>query len=128
MTLQSGMVVDFTQLQESYQGQCCLPRAVLNDASAVMRMDNSGGAFFVSNDPTCSRPIPSSMYPASFEYISICAATAPASDSTPSSAAGTDELDMFADIFAPTPVTPVVQTTEVIVDGGATTSGSVDAE
>jgi hypothetical protein len=115
MTLQSGMVADFTKLQESYQGQCCLPRSVLNDASAVMRVDNSAGAFFVSNDPTCASPIPSSMYPASFEYISICAAPAPAADAAPISNTATDDLGMLADAYA---AAPVIQT-EVIVDGGA---------
>uniref|UniRef100_A0A383VFQ6 Uncharacterized protein n=1 Tax=Tetradesmus obliquus TaxID=3088 RepID=A0A383VFQ6_TETOB len=121
MTLQSGMVVDFSKLQESYTGQCCLPRSVLNDASAVMRMDNSGGSFFVSNDPACASPIPSSVYPASFEYISICAAPTPAA--APDTAA-TDDLGLIADDFAPT---TVVQT-EVIVDGGVVLvpAGSAD--
>jgi hypothetical protein len=104
MTLQSGMVVDFSQLQESYQGQCCLPRSVVNDASAVMRMDNSGGAFFVTNDPTCASPIPSSTYPASFEYISICSAatsTTPGSTTSDSDAVG-DDLDVSDDLASTT--------------------------
>jgi hypothetical protein len=115
MTLQSGMVVDFSQLQESYQGQCCLPRSVINDASAVMRMDNSGGAFFVANDPACASPIPSSMYPASFEYVSICSAVATTTNTSTTSntdAAG-DDLGVSADDLAATPVS-----TSVVVDGG----------
>jgi hypothetical protein len=84
ITLQSGLVVDLTQLQQQYQGQCCLPRSVLNDNSALLRIDNSDGRFFVSMDPSCSTPLTSDVYPAMFEYISVGCAT-----SSSSSSAGT---------------------------------------
>lgn len=58
---------------EIYPNKCCLPRAVLNDFSPVLRVDGSDGAFFVSNDAQCAQPIPAAAYPAMFEYIRVCA-------------------------------------------------------
>lgn len=71
ITLQSGLVVDLAQLQQQYPGQCCLPRSVLADNSAVLRMDNSDGRYFVSMDPSCSSPLTSDVYPVMFEYIAV---------------------------------------------------------
>jgi hypothetical protein len=76
ITLQSGLVVDLQQLQQQYQGQCCLPRSVLNDNSALLRIDNSDGRYFVSLDPSCATPLTSDVYPVVFEYIAVgCTAT-----------------------------------------------------
>jgi hypothetical protein len=82
ITLQSGLVVDLQQLQQQYQGQCCLPRSVLNDNSALLRIDNSDGRFFVSMDPSCSTPLTSDVYPAMFEYISVGCTTSSSSGGT----------------------------------------------
>jgi hypothetical protein len=83
ITLQSGLVVDLNQLQQQYQGQCCLPRSVLNDNSALLRIDNSNGRFFVSMDPSCATPLASDVYPVMFEYISVgCTASSSSSSST----------------------------------------------
>lgn len=78
MTLQSGLVVNLQQLQQEYQGQCCLPRSVITDFTPVVRCDNTAGRYFVSNDPSCSGAIPSSMYPAMYEYIWVCGDGCPA--------------------------------------------------
>lgn len=119
MTLQSGMVIDFKQLQESYSGQCCLPRTILNDYSPVMRIDNSEGMYYVTSDPACAAEsaIPSTTYPASFEYIRLCGST-PASPGAPVSS-GSDMLSN-SDIFMnqPQPQPNTIIQTDIIVDGG----------
>lgn len=77
MTLQSGLVVNILQLQQEYQGQCCLPRSVLNDYTPVIRFDNTDGKYYVSNDASCSNAITNSMYPAMYEYVWVCADSCP---------------------------------------------------
>lgn len=72
LTLQSGQVVDINKLAQEYQGQCCLPRTVINDYTPIVRLDNSNGNYFVSNDPSCNGPVTSDLFPAMFEYIHVC--------------------------------------------------------
>eukprot|EP00775_Hariotina_reticulata_P012121 gene12121-12260_t len=77
MTLQSGMVVSFNAVAQLYPGQCCLPRSILNEYTPILRLDNSDGKVFVSNDPACSTPITSNYYPAMFEYMYVCTESCP---------------------------------------------------
>jgi hypothetical protein len=72
LTLQSGLVVDISKLQQQYQGQCCLPRSAVNDFTPIMRIDNSNGNYFVSNDPNCNTPLDSRSFPAAFDFIHVC--------------------------------------------------------
>lgn len=56
MTLQSGQVVDLAQLASQVQangGGCCLPRSILGDMTPIVRMDGSGGKYWVAADPNC---------------------------------------------------------------------------
>lgn len=72
LTLQSGQVVDLKKLAQQYQGQCCLPRNIINDFTPIVRLDNSDGNYFVSNDPSCSSAIDSNLFPSTFEYVHVC--------------------------------------------------------
>jgi hypothetical protein len=72
VTLQSGLVVDLSKLQQQYQGQCCLPRSAINDFTPILRIDNSNGNYFVSNDPNCNTPLDSRSFPAEFDFIHVC--------------------------------------------------------
>lgn len=60
------------QLSQQYQGQCCLPRSVINDFSPILRLENSNGNYFVSMDPSCNSPLTSDLYPVMFDYIHVC--------------------------------------------------------
>jgi hypothetical protein len=64
--------VDLKQLQQQYNGQCCLPRSAINDFTPILRIDNSNGNYFVSIDPNCNAPLDSRSFPAEFDFIHVC--------------------------------------------------------
>lgn len=72
MTQQDGKVTDLNQLRLAQKGKCCVPRSVLGSDTPIIRMDNSRGAYFVTDDPTCGKSISSSAYPTTFSYIYLC--------------------------------------------------------
>lgn len=90
LTLQSGLIVTRAQLQESYPDVCCLPRAALRDLTPVVRVDGSDGTFYVSNDAQCAAPITAAVYPATFEYISVCGGCPPGGCTSTQAAAVAD--------------------------------------
>jgi hypothetical protein len=77
LTLQSGQAVEVNQLVEAYPNQCCIPRSAINDFTPILRIDNSNGNCFVSNDQNCNTFIPSESFPATFEYIYVCGQQCP---------------------------------------------------
>jgi hypothetical protein len=48
MTLKSGKVVDLTQMYKDSKGKCCQPASVLGDASPIVKMEGSRGAYYVT--------------------------------------------------------------------------------
>lgn len=77
MTLLSGHIVDLAQLANASAAsnrtnKCCVPASAVGDFSPIVRMDGSGGRFYVTSDPDCRDIITASAYPASFRYIYVC--------------------------------------------------------
>jgi len=122
MTLQSGQVVSFKELANLYQGECCLPRSIINDYTPIIRLDNSNGKVFVSTDPSCGTVITSNFYPAMFEYVYVCVDSCPPGgcladrQEQPLPATSSDE----ADDGSATVVTEAAEPAEttIVVDGG----------
>lgn len=40
--------------------------------TTIVRMDGSGGKFYVTNDPNCRSPITASAYTTTFSYLYVC--------------------------------------------------------
>jgi hypothetical protein len=49
-----------------------LTQVGLGSENTIMRMDGSGGKYYVTNDPNCRNVIYSSSYSVSFSYIYLC--------------------------------------------------------
>jgi hypothetical protein len=45
---------------------------VVNGDTTIVRMDGSGGKFFVTNDANCGQPITASAYTTTFSYLYVC--------------------------------------------------------
>lgn len=77
MTLLSGQVVDLARLAAeataaNASSSCCIPITAVGDFSPIVRMDGSGGRFYVTTDPDCRDVITASAYPAAWRYVYVC--------------------------------------------------------
>jgi hypothetical protein len=77
MTVQSGKAVDLTKIASEAKGKCCwkaneIGLGVVNGDTTIVRMDGSGGKFFVTNDANCGQPITASAYTTTFSYLYVC--------------------------------------------------------
>lgn len=45
---------------------------VVNGDQTIVRMDGSGGKYFVTNSASCGSPITASAYTTTFQYLYVC--------------------------------------------------------
>lgn len=69
----SGQVVALNELYQAAKSSCCIPQSTLGDYTPIVRMDDSGGRFYVTADPDCkAEAISSQSYPATYRAIWAC--------------------------------------------------------